>query len=215
VSMAAWIFESSSGAWRRRSRPVRRSRAWSAACSRRARRPSARARGLGPMRKSARSSWTFVSKTPAAIHRWACWWTAARGGRSWGINRRGDRSARRAQGVEHVAQVVGALGGGLSDQRQVGRREGPFLVAHLVRVRLSIRHPRMMSPQPPQFITRSSYYLLEDQASSTTSESGLPTQMRRQPCSSSSSSSAKARSWSISPSRHFCLQVVQVPLRQL
>src|SRR3954470_326857 len=35
------------------------------------------------------------------------------------------------------------------------------------------------------------YYLLEDQASSTTSESGLPMQMRRQPCSSSWSSSAK------------------------
>src|SRR5215218_8389191 len=52
------------------------------------------------------------------------------------------------------------------------------------------------------------------QASSTTSERGLPMQMSRWPFSSSSSEMAKARSWSISPSRHFCIHVVHVPLRQ-
>jgi hypothetical protein len=51
-------------------------------------------------------------------------------------------------------------------------------------------------------------------ASSTTSERGLPMQMRRNPCSSSSSPMAKAMSWSISPSRHLWMHVVHVPLRQ-
>ena len=52
------------------------------------------------------------------------------------------------------------------------------------------------------------------QASSTTSERGLPMQIRRQPFSRSSSEMVKARSWSISPSSWRWMQVVQVPLRQ-
>src|SRR5215204_6389439 len=49
------------------------------------------------------------------------------------------------QGVEDLTQIVGALRGVLADQCQVRGHESPFLVAHVSRIRLPVRHVRMLT----------------------------------------------------------------------
>jgi hypothetical protein len=52
------------------------------------------------------------------------------------------------QGVEDLAQVVGALGRVSADQGEVGGDEGPLLVGNVAWVRFSCSYARMLALQP-------------------------------------------------------------------
>ena len=74
----------------------------------------------------------------------------------WHHAPRGSGSHYPAQGIEDLAQVVDALRGVFAEQREVGGDERPLFVAHVGRVRLSVRHGGMLPSRPRKFITRSS-----------------------------------------------------------
>src|SRR5215217_764636 len=73
----------------------------------------------------------------------------------WHHAPRGSGSHYPAQGIEDLAQVVDALRGVFAEQREVGGDERPLFVAHVGRVRLSVRHGGMLPSRPRKFITRS------------------------------------------------------------
>ncbi len=79
-----------------------------------------------------------------------------------------------AQGVEDLAQLVGALRGVLSNERQVGGEEGPLLVRNVGRVRLPVRHADMLASRPPEFITRSKGDYAPELFTMSDTESGEP-----------------------------------------